>query len=82
MENRLPGVLAVINDHPVAALLKALLGSDAFGDKKQMPDQLPLGYRDAVNVGDMFFRNDERMDRGLRIDDFKSDGVIVLVNDP
>ena len=82
MKNRLPGVLAVINDHPVAALLKALLRSDAFGDKKQMPDQFPLGYGDAVNVGDVFFRNDERMDRRLRIDVFKSDGVVVLVNEP
>jgi hypothetical protein len=81
MENGLTCIMTVINDHAVAALLKTLLRSKAFCNKEQMSDKFPLRKGDAVNAGDMLFRDKERMDRRLGIDVFKSEGKLVFIND-
>ena len=80
MENRLSGVKAVIDDHPVTALIKTLFGSDGLGNKEQVPDELTVRDNKTVNVGNMFFRHDERMDRRLGIDVLKSDRMLIFVD--
>ncbi len=80
MENRLSGVRPVIDDHPVTAFIKTPLGSDGLGNKEQVPDELTVRDNNAVNVGNMFFRHDERMDRRLGIDILKSDRILIFVD--
>ena len=81
MENRLAGITAVVDDHPVAALIKPLFGSYGLGNKEQVPDYFTVRDNKTVDVGDMFFRHNEHMDRRLRIDVLKGDRVLVLVDD-
>ncbi len=81
MENRLAGIMAVIDDHPVAALIKPLFGSYGFGNKEQVPDDFTVRDDETVDVSDMFFRHNEHMDRRLGIDVLKGDRELVLVDD-
>jgi hypothetical protein len=81
MENRLSGIMAVIDDHTVTAFIKTPFGGDGPGNKEQVTDELSVRDNKTVNVGDMFFRHDERMDRRLGIDVLKSDRVFILVDD-
>ncbi len=81
MENGLAGIMAVIDDHPVSALIKTLFGSDGLGNKEQMPDELTVRDSETVNVCDVFFRHNERMDRRLGIEILKGDRKLVLVDD-
>lgn len=81
MEYRLSGAAAVINDHPVPALFKLFLGRYGSGNKEQMADKLAICNGDAVDICNMFFGDDERMDRRLRVDIFKYDSIIVLMDD-
>lgn len=81
MENGLTGIVAVIDDHPVTALVKPLLGCNGLGNKEQMPDELTVRDSETVNVCDMFFRHNERMDRRLGIEVLKGDRELILVDD-
>jgi len=80
MEHGLSCILPVIDDHPVTALIKAPFGSDGLGNKEQVPDELTVRDNKTVNVGNMFFRHDERMDRRLGIDVLKSDRMLIFVD--
>jgi hypothetical protein len=81
MKNRLSGIKAVIDDHPVAAFIKTPFGGDGFCNKEQVPDELTIRDNETVNVGNMFLRHDERMDRRLGIDVLKSDRMLIFVDD-
>src|SRR3990172_9803434 len=81
VEHGLAGAVAVVNDHPVAALFKAFLGGDFPRDKEEVSHELPVRHGDAVNVRDMLFGNDERVDRRLGIDVLEGDRMLVLVDD-
>jgi hypothetical protein len=50
MENGLTGIMAIVDDHPVAALIKPSFGSDVFGNKEQVPDDFSVHYGDTVNI--------------------------------
>lgn len=81
MENRLSGIMAVIDDHPVTAFIKTPFGGDGLGNKEQVPDELTVRDNETVNVGNMFFRHYNRMDRRLGIDVLKSDRMFIFVDD-
>ena len=81
MENRLAGIMTVINDHPVATLIKPFLGRNGLGNKEQVSDDFTVRDNDTVNICDMFFRHNERMDRRLGVEILKCDRVFVLVDD-
>jgi hypothetical protein len=81
MKNGLAGIMAVIDDHPVTAFIKPSFGSDFFGNKKQVTDDFAVYYGDTVNIRNVFFRDNERMDRCLGIDVLKGDRMLVLMDD-
>jgi len=80
VKHRLPGTVAVIDDHPVPVLFKPLPGRYGSGNKEQMADELTICDSDAVNIRDMFFGDDERMDRRLGVYVFKCYGIIILMD--
>ena len=80
VEYGLSGVNAVIDDHAVSAFVKTALRSDRFGDKEQVADKIPVGSGNSMNVGDMFFGDNEEMDGRLRIEVFKRENQLVLVD--
>ena len=81
MENGLTSIMAIIDDHPVTALVKTLLGGDGLGNEEQVPDELTVRNSDRVNVCDMFFRHNERMNRRLRVEVLKGNRELILVHD-
>lgn len=81
MENGLAGIVTVIDDHPVATLIKPFLGRNGLGNKEQVSDDFPVRDNETMNICDMFFRHNERMDRRLGVEILKSDRVFVLVDD-
>jgi hypothetical protein len=81
MKDRLAGIMAVVDDHPVTAFIKAPFRGDGLGDKEQMPNELTIRDNETVNIVNVFFRHDERMDRRLGIDVLKSDRVLIFVDD-
>ncbi len=67
VKDRLPSALTVIDDHPVPALFKSSSGRYGSSNKEQMADELAICDGDAVNICDMFFGDDERMDWRLGV---------------
>ena len=67
MKHGLSSTCAVVDDHPVAFPVEPLVPGDFFRDQEQMPDELFVALGHAVNIGDVLFGNDERMDGGLRV---------------
>jgi len=81
MEDGLPCVASVVNDHPIAVLIEPEFFSESLRDKEQMSYELPVGVLDTVDVPNMFFRDDQNMGRRLGIDVREGKGVIVLVQE-
>ena len=81
MEHGLSGVFTVIDDHPVSALVESVLRSNGFGDKKQMADQLTVCCGDRMNVGDVFFWNNEKMGGRLGVEVLKCDCQFIFMDD-
>jgi len=80
MENGLTCVMAIIDDHTITVFIKPLLGSNGPGNEEQVPDDFTVRNANAMNICDMFFGHDERMDRRLGIEILKSDRVFIFVN--
>lgn len=81
MKNGLTGIRTVIDDHPVTILIKPPFGSNGLGYEEQVPDDFAVSHDDTVNIGDMFFRHNESMDRRLGIEVLKGDRVLVFEDD-
>ncbi len=73
---------AVVDDHPVSLRVQPLVLGDFFCNQEEVADKVPVGFRYAVNVGDMFFWNDESVDGRLRVHVLEGGHEIILVNDP
>jgi hypothetical protein len=78
---RLSSVTAVIDDHAVSAGIKFLFCGNGFGNKKKAAYQFTILGADAVNVGDMFFGNNQEVNGRLRIQVLERDDMLVIVND-
>ena len=81
MKYGLPGAGAVIDDHPVSLRVQPLVLSDLFCGQEEVADKVSVGFGHAVNIGNMFFGNDERVDRRLRVNVLEGGHEIVFVND-
>jgi len=77
----LPGAGAVIDDHPVSLRVQPLVLGYFFCGQEEMADKVSVGFRHAVNIGNMFFGNDECVDGRLRIHVLKGGHEIIFVND-
>ncbi len=81
MEHGLPSPPSVIDHHPVPFCVKAFVFCNFSGGKEKVPDKLSVGVGHALNIGNVLFRNDQRVDRRLGIGVFEGGDRIVLVND-
>ncbi len=81
MKHRLAGALPVIDYHPVALSIESFVLSNFSRGEEQMPDEFPIRFGHAVDVGNMLFGNDERVHRRLGIDILERGNGIILVDD-
>jgi hypothetical protein len=81
MKYRLTCILPVVNDHSITALIQSLLRCYRTGNEEQMTDDLSVGNRNAVNIGNMFLWDDQGMHGRFRIDVFECDGMVVFVHE-
>ena len=80
VKDRLSGIAAVVDDHPIAAFFESTLFSNRLRDEKEMSNKLSISLCYAVDVLNMLFGNDQDVGRGLRIDVFDRDGMFILMN--
>jgi len=80
MKDRLSGITAVVDDHPIATIIEPALFSKRLRNEEQMPDELAVYVFNTVNVLDMLFRHDQNMDRRLRVDILECDSMFVFVD--
>ena len=74
----LASIVTAVGDHTVAIGDACCFGN--FGDLfKDFGNNGAVGFVDSVNRGNMFFRNNKNMDRGLRIDVVKGKDLVVFV---
>ncbi len=81
MEHGLSGPASVIDHHPVPFCIKTFVFCNFSCGKEKVPDKLPIGVGHALNIGNVLFRNNQRVNRRLGIDVFEGGDRIVLVND-
>lgn len=81
MENRLTGVFAVVDHHPVSLGIKASVGSKFLRDQEEVSDNVLVCFGHAVDVGNMSFGYDKGVDRRLRIDVLEGDYFCVFMDD-
>ncbi len=80
MEHGLACPASVIDHHPVPFCIKAFVFCNFSCGKEKVPDKFSVGVGHALNIGNMLFRNYQRVDRRLGIDVFEGSNGIVLVN--
>ena len=81
MKHGLAGAGAVIDDHSVSLPVEPFIIRYFFCRQEEMSDEFPVCIVHAVNIGNVFFGNDEQVDGRLRVHVFKSGDRIVLVHD-
>jgi hypothetical protein len=81
VEHGLSCIKAVVDDHPVAALIETFLRSNGLGNKEKVTNEFTIRNGDTVDVGDMFFGHDESVNWCLGIEVFKGECVLVLMDD-
>ncbi len=81
MKHGLAGAGAVIDDHSVSLPVEPFIIRYFFCRQEEMSDEFPVCIVHAVNIGNVFFGNDEQVDRRLWVHVFKSGDRVVLVHD-
>ena len=81
MRHRFPGVRAVIEHQPIAALLQAELLRYLSGFEHQMAQHLMIDWERFGHTGNGLFGNQQDMSRRLRSYIVKGHNQVVLVND-
>ena len=79
MKDGLPRVASIVDHHPVTALIEAEFFGQRLCDEEQMSDELPISVVNAMDVPDMFFRNDKDMGGRLRVDVCERNYMLVVV---
>jgi len=80
MKDGLTGFAAIVDDHPVSAFIEPHFFPERLCDKEQMSDKLPVDMLDAVDVSNVFFRDDQDMGWGLGVDVCERKSVFVLMH--
>ena len=78
MRDFLASVGSIIRHDPVSALRDVLDPGNLVAQQQTVGEQFPVVCRYIMQSRYVFFRNDERMDRGFRGNVVESDRVIVL----
>ncbi len=71
----------VIDYHPVPFFIKVFVFCNFSCGKEKVPNKLSVGVGHALNIGNVLFGNDQRVDRRLGIDIFEGGNGVILVND-
>jgi len=81
MEHGLSRTGAVVDDHPIPLCVEALVRGDLLRYQEQVSDKLLVSFGHTVDIGDVFFRHDKRVNGRLRVYVFKGGRQIVFVHD-
>ena len=81
MEHGLPRACSVVDDHPVALGVEAFVRGDLLRYQEQVPDELLVSFGHTVDISDVFFRYDKRVNGRLRVYVFKGGRQIVFIHD-
>ncbi len=81
VEDRLPGVTTIIDHHAVSFAVQVLLLGNSLGDQEQMTDALSVIPFHAVNIRNMYFRNNQDVNRSLRIYILERDRRRIFIDD-
>ena len=71
---------AIIDDHPVSLRVQTHIVRDFLCGQEKVPNKIFIGFRHAMNLGNMFFRNYEEMDGRLWVQIFKGGHEIVFIH--
>jgi hypothetical protein len=80
MRNAFAGIGAVVDDEAEALHQAEFLGDDAADDNK-MADQRFVGSGGIADPRNLLFRDNQQMDRRLRLDVVNDDAAVVLMLD-
>src|SRR5690606_16720138 len=81
VEDRLPCVLTAVHYHPVAALGKAHFFRQLGGHPVQVAHQLAVVFCNVIDGCDGLLRDDQQVNRRLRVDVAERQAEIVFVDD-
>ena len=81
MEHGLSCTGTVIDDHAIPAGIQSFCQCDGLRDEKKVADEVLVRLSHAVNIGNMSFRNDQGVDRRLRIHIFERQGELIFIHD-
>lgn len=79
VEHGLSSIKAVVDDHPITALIETFLRSYGLGNKEEMANKFAVRNGYAVDVSNMFFWHNKRVNRRLGIEVLEGDCVLVLM---
>jgi len=82
VEDILTRVFLCVEDYSVAAVFDSLIVGDLSGFSEYMANQMLFFFWECIERGEVVFRDEKDMDRGLRIDVFKSENIFVFIHDP
>ncbi len=81
MENGLACPASVVDHHSVALSIKASVFCNFSCGKEEVTDKLSVVFGHALNIGNVLFGDDKRVDGSLGVDVFKGGNRIILVDD-
>lgn len=76
---RLPRFTIAVEDRAIAALMKTTLARDCPCAASHLPDQGIISRRELIQRGDVLARQDQGVQRCLRVDVLNDDHTFVLV---
>ena len=80
MKYALAGVGAGVDDDPEAAFGDPLIAGETRGHLKNLADDRTIVRFDIKNAGEMFARNDQKMNRRSRLEVLESNDAIVPIS--
>lgn len=80
MRNAFAGIGAAVDHDAVTALFDSEFLCEFTGHEQKFSENLLVGFGGRGETRDDFLRNDQDVDRRLRIYVFKGDGVVVFPN--
>lgn len=81
MIDRLPTLAVAVEHQPEAPLRDAFLPGNLVRDQQEMPEQPIVVLSRIQKRREVSARNDQDMDRGLRMDVLEGHGLVILIDD-
>jgi hypothetical protein len=81
MGHRLAAISSIVNHEPVAGLVQSQLGCDAGRGEEKVAEQCLVSALSLTNSSEVFFGNDQDMNRRLGGDIMKGEDLLVFIGD-